>query len=185
MLPIILLSTGLIVVLTLLYALGLYNKFVELKTLVAEGLSTIDVALKQRADLIPNLVSTVKGYAVHEQQVLTDVTRMRASALHTKDVGEKAANNAAFEKALMQLLAVQENYPALKADAAFMRLQEELSDLEETIEASRRYYNATVREYNILAKSFPSNIVANVCAFGEKPFFEAADADKVAPTVAF
>lgn len=154
------------------FVMGLYNRFVRLNTLVSEAWSGIDVQLKKRYDLIPNLMETVKGYASHEKETFQQVTEARANAQGANTVkGQQQAENQ-LNRALMNLFAVAEQYPELKANENFLELQNELSEVESDIEKSRRYYNGTVREKNILVDSFPSNIVANLFSFNKSPFFE-------------
>lgn len=173
-------------VLVAFYAIGIYNRLVKLKNLVAEAWSGIDVQLKKRYDLIPNLVETVKGYATHEKETFENVTRARAAAQQATTVeGQQAAENA-LKGSLVNLMAVAERYPDLKANANFLDLQQKLAEVEGDIEKSRRYYNGTVREQNTLIETFPSNIVANSFGFAKSAFFELEDqAEKQAPSVKF
>ena len=175
-----------LVVLVAFYAIGIYNRLVKLKNLVAEAWSGIDVQLKKRYDLIPNLVETVKGYATHEKETFENVTRARAAAQQATTVeGQQAAENA-LKGSLVNLMAVAERYPDLKANANFLDLQQKLAEVEGDIEKSRRYYNGTVREQNTLIETFPSNIVANSFGFAKSAFFELEDqAEKQAPSVKF
>ncbi len=154
------------------YLVSIYNKLVKLKTLMQEGWSGIDVQLKKRYDLIPNLINTVKGYATHEREVFENVAAMRSAGINAKTVKEQEQAENQITQALGRLFAVAENYPELKANANFMELQRELSQIENDIQMSRRYYNGTVRENNILVESFPSNIVANIFTFSKGEFFE-------------
>jgi LemA protein len=169
-----------------LYAIGIYNRLVKLKNLVAEAWSGIDVQLKKRYDLIPNLVETVKGYAAHEKETFENVTKARAAAQQATTVeGQQAAENK-LNGALMNLIAVAERYPDLKANTNFLELQQMLSVVEGDIEKSRRYYNGTVREQNTLIESFPSNFIANAFSFAKSAFFELDDpAEKQNPQVKF
>lgn len=158
-----------------IFVLGLiviYNRLIKLRNLMQEGWSGIDVQLKRRADLIPNLVQTVKAYMGHEKTVLENVTESRAQTLQTKDIAARAAVEAKLSSALVNLFAVAENYPDLKANTNFLELQKTLADVEENIQYSRRYYNGAVRDYNTAIQSFPSNIVANSFAFKPGEFFE-------------
>ncbi|MBC3847719.1 LemA family protein [Winogradskyella echinorum] len=160
------------VVLSAFYGIGIYNKLVKLSTLVDEAWSGIDVQLKKRYNLIPNLVETVKGYAKHEKDTFENVTKARSMAQNATTVeGQQAAENQ-LNKALVNLYAVAEQYPDLKANANFLNLQNELSVIEGDIEKSRRYYNGTTRDYNILIDSFPSNIIAGLTTFKKAAFFE-------------
>lgn len=175
-----------LVVLIGLYAVGIYNKLVKLKNLVAEAWSGIDVQLKKRYDLIPNLVETVKGYAAHEKETFENVTKARAAAQQASTVeGQQAAENK-LSGALMNLIAVAERYPELKANTNFLELQNTLAVVEGDIEKSRRYYNGNVREFNTLIESFPSNLIANAFSFVKSAFFEQDNpAHKENPTVKF
>ena len=175
-----------LIVLLAFYAIGIYNKLVKLKNLVAEAWSGIDVQLKKRYDLIPNLVETVKGYAAHEKETFENVTRARAAAQQATTVeGHQAAENK-LSGALMNLIAVAERYPELKANTNFLELQNMLSVVEGDIEKSRRYYNGNVREQNTLIESFPSNLIANAFGFVKSAFFELENpAEKQAPSVKF
>ena len=161
-----------VVVLVAFYGVGIYNKLVKLSTLVGEAWSGIDVQLKKRYNLIPNLVETIKGYASHEKETFENVTKARSQAQNATTVeGQQAAENQ-LNKALINLYAVAEQYPELKANANFLSLQNELSDIEADIEKSRRYYNGTTRDYNILIDSFPSNLIAGMTNFKKEAFFE-------------
>ncbi len=169
-----------------LYAVGIYNKLVKLKNLVAEAWSGIDVQLKKRYDLIPNLVETVKGYAAHEKETFENVTKARAAAQQATTVeGQQVAENK-LNGALMNLMAVAERYPDLKANTNFLALQNTLGEVEGDIEKARRYYNGNVREQNTLIESFPSNVVANSFNFAKSTFFELENpVEKNAPQVKF
>jgi LemA protein len=162
-----------IVLAILLLALaGLYNRFVKLATRVKEAWADIDVQLKRRYDLIPNLVETVKGYAVHESQTFQNVTEARTKAMGAQSVEEHAQAENMLSGALKSLFAVSESYPDLKANQNFLELQKELTDTENKIQAARRFYNTNVRDLNIAVDSFPSNIVAKVFGFLKEEFFE-------------
>ena len=168
------------------YLISMYNKLVKLKTLMQEGWSGIDVQLKKRYDLIPNLINTVKGFATHEKDVFENVAAMRSAGLNAKSVKEQEQAENQITQALGRLFAVAENYPDLKANTNFIALQSELSQIENDIQMSRRYYNGTVRENNILVDSFPSNIVANLFTFSKGEFFELnSEQEKVVPKVSF
>lgn len=175
-----------VLVLAVLYGVSIYNRLVKLRNLVQEAWSSIDVMLKKRHDLIPNLVETVKGYATHERETLENVTRARnlavgADSVEGKEIAEKNLN-----QAMVNLFAVAEQYPDLKANANFQQLQAELSSIENDIEKSRRYYNGTVRENNTLVESFPSNIIANMYKFEKSKFFELDNiAEREVPNVKF
>ncbi|WP_300672881.1 LemA family protein [Soonwooa sp.] len=169
-----------------LYFVSAYNKLVRLRNLVQEGWSSIDVMLKKRHDLIPNLVETVKGYATHERSTLDSVIQARANAVSANNVQDKESAEKNLSQAMVNLMAVAEQYPDLKANANFQQLQGELSNIEGDIEKARRYYNGTVRENNTAVESFPSNIVANMYKFEKAPFFELQNAaEREVPTVKF
>jgi LemA protein len=175
-----------VVVLFLLYGVSIYNNLVKLKNLVKEAWSSADVMLKKRHDLIPNLVETVKGYATHERETLDSVTQARARAMGAKSVEEKEVAEKNLSQAMVNLNAVAEQYPDLKANTNFQQLQLDLSNLEGDIEKARRYYNGTVRENNTLVESFPSNIVAGMFHFEKSPFFELTNvAEREVPQVKF
>lgn len=164
-----------IVVLVVLWAIFAYNRFITLRTRVEEALADIDVQLKRRYDLIPNLINTVKGYVEHERETLESVTSARTQAMqaHEKaDIEEQAQKENALSATLKTLFAVAENYPDLKANANFLDLQRELTDTENKIQASRRFYNTTVRDLNILTDTFPSRIIAGMLGFEKELFFE-------------
>ena len=170
------------------YAITVYNRLVSSRQMTEEAWSGIDVQLKRRSDLIPNLVDTVKGYAAHERGVLEDVTELRnaARALPSGDVEGRAKAEGALSLALGRLLAVAENYPDLKASANFLELQQELGNLESEIQMARRYYNGAVRNLNTLVESFPSNIVAGQFAFTKREYFEIEEpADRALPKISF
>ncbi|WP_297338163.1 LemA family protein [Algoriphagus sp.] len=181
-----LLIIGLIVLLLVFYGVSIYNRLVKLKNLVEEAWSGIDVQLKKRYNLIPNLIETVKGYAKHESETFEKVTQARSQAQSAQTIeGQQAAENQ-LGKALVNLFAVAEQYPDLKANANFLDLQEQLSMVEQDIERARRYYNGTVRDKNILVESFPSNLFANAFGFGKSPFFELDnEAERTVPKVKF
>lgn len=175
-----------ILLLIFFYGMGIYNRFVKLNTLVGEAWSGIDVQLKKRYDLIPNLVETVKGYASHEKETFENVTAARSRAQNAQTVDEQQAAERNLNNALMNLFAVAEQYPELKANENFLKLQDELSVVESDIEKSRRYYNGTVRDKNILVDSFPSNIIASIFGFVKSVFFEIeTPAERETPQVKF
>ena len=170
----------------LLLGVTQYNRLVRSRQMAQEGLSGIDVQLKRRADLIPNLLETVKGYMGHERQVLERVTELRTRSLQAGSVAEKGQVEGMLTEALRTLFAVAENYPDLKASQNFMELQQSLADIEEQIQLSRRYYNGAARNLNILVESFPSNIVARLFGFSQVEYFELEDqADRAVPRVSF
>jgi len=177
-----------VIVAVVLYVISLYNQLVKKRQMVEEGWSGIDVQLKRRADLIPNLLETVKGYASHEKEALEAVTEMRtrASAVSSGDVAGRAQAEGLLGQALGRLFAVAENYPDLKASANFIELQDALQSVEDALQMARRYYNGAVRGLNILVESFPSNLVANQFGFIKSEYFEIEDAaDRAVPEVKF
>jgi len=157
----------------LLFGLSMYNGLIRLKILVQEAWSGIDVQLKKRYDLIPNLVSTVKGYAGHESDVFEKVAELRSVAMKTTDINEKVNVENQLSGTLKTLFAVSENYPQLKADQSFLNLQNQLANIETDLESARRYYNGTVREFNTKILVFPSSIIAGMLKYSTQPFFEA------------
>ena len=163
-----------------------YNALVKLRVRVEEAWSDITVQLKRRADLIPNLIETVKGYAAHEKKVFQDVTEARANVLNATEKGPKETARAEnqFESALKSLFAVAESYPDLKASQNFRDLQAELVDTEDKIQASRRFYNGGVRDLNTKVQQFPANVVAGMFKFENKEFFEVDDMASVEKPVA-
>lgn len=161
------------IILALLAAIVLiYNSLVRVKIRVDEAWSDITVQLKRRYDLIPNLVTTVKGYAKHEKEVFEKVTKTRAQAMGAQSVGEVAQTDNMFQAALKSLFAVAEAYPDLKANQNFQHLQAELVDTEDKIQAARRFYNGAVRDLNIKIQSLPTNFFASILGFKEREFFE-------------
>lgn len=169
------------------WAIAQYNGFIRLRNLVQESWRQVDVELKRRYDLIPNLVSTVKGYAAHEASVFEAVTQARAAA-STPSAGpaEQAVKEGALTGALRQLFAVAESYPQLRAAENFQALQAELTNTEDRIAAGRRFYNANVREFNTKVETFPSNLIAGIFSFARAEYFETNDpAERSAPQVSF
>lgn len=167
-----LIIVGSIVSLGLLILIVFYNRLIKGRLMVSEGYSGIDVQLKRRHNLIPNLVTTVQGYANFERGVLEDVTRLRSQLAEDAPIKETAHRENELSSSLRHLFAVAENYPDLKASQSFLDLQKQLAEIEDTIQKSRRYYNATVRDYNIRVQSFPSLIVAKLFAFKAAEFFQ-------------
>jgi LemA protein len=164
----------------------LYNGFVAKRNLVDEAFSGIDVILKKRFDLIPNLIETIKGYASHEKETLESVVNLRNQALTAQTSDEKMQLDKNLSQAVTKIFALAENYPDLKANTNFLGLQTELTEIETEIERSKRYYNGTVRDYNTAVESFPGNIIANSFGFPKKNFLELADAtQRETPKVQF
>lgn len=174
-----------IIVLLLIVIIAFYNSFVRLKNQVENAWAQIDVQLKRRTDLIPNLVETVKGYAKHEKGVLTEVTNARTAIMNAQTPTEKAAANNMLSDTLKSLFAVSENYPDLKANQNFLQLQEELSGTENKISYARQNYNDMVMLYNNKREMFPSNIIAGIFNFGEKDSFEATAEERKNVKVSF
>ena len=169
-----------VAVMTGLWVMGVYNNLVILRNRFKNAWSQIDVQLKRRYDLIPNLVNAVKGYAKHEKEVFQKVTEARTAAISAEGIKEQEKAENELSKTLKSIFAVAENYPALRANENFLELQGELSETENKIEASRRFYNANVRELNIRIQSFPSNTVANAFKFEKKNLFEIEASQKTA-----
>jgi len=167
-----------IVVLMAGYGIFVFNQLVNLRNQGDEAWSGIDVQLKRRYDLIPNLVETVKGYAKHESQTLEKVIQARNMAMQASGVEERIAAENQLSSTLKSLFALSESYPDLKANTNFLELQKTLSEIEEQIALARRYYNAVTRDYNILCESFPSMIIAALAHFQRRPFFEAAESER-------
>ena len=174
-----------LIVLTIAGVIVAYNKLVKLKTLMEEGWSVINVFLKKRYDLIPNLVESVKGYATHEKETLENVMLARSQAMGAKNIKEQNEFEGVLGGQLGRLLAITENYPQLRANENFIHLQQELSSLESEIERARRYYNGTVRENNIGIRSFPTNIIAGMFNFEAGAFFEIDKVEREVPKVSF
>jgi len=170
-----------VVAFVIIWFIAVYNKLIGLKNRTDEALSDIDVQTKRRYDLIPNLVETVKGYAKHEKEVFENVTKARAEAMSSKGMADQAAAENQITQALKSVFALAENYPELKANDNFARLQEDLKDTEDKIEASRRFYNGNVRDFNIAIEIFPSNMVANMFGYKRRELFEAKNAAEKEP----
>ena len=161
-----------------LWVIAVYNGLIKMKNRVDEAWSDIDVQLKRRYDLIPNLINTVKGYAAHEKEVFEKVTEARTRAMNAGSTQEKAEAENMLSGTLKSLFAVSENYPDLKANQNFLELQRELTDTEDKIQASRRFYNGNARDFNIKIQVFPNNLIAGILNFTKREFFEAADGEK-------
>ncbi len=177
-----------VLVIVALYAVMVYNGLVKSRQMTEEAWSGIDVQLKRRADLIPNLIETVKGYAAHEKSTFEEVVelRNRAQAVPAGDVAGRAAAEGLLGQALGKIVALAEAYPELKANENFMELHRSLDTIEGEIQMSRRYYNGAARDLNVKVDSFPSNLVANQFGFSKAGYFEIAnDADRAVPTVKF
>lgn len=167
-----------VVILILLWFVGAYNGFVRLKNSIEEAFSTMDVYLKKRYDLIPNLVNTVKGYAAHESGTFEKVVQARNAAMNAGSVEARMENENAISGALKSIFALAEAYPELKANTNFLELQDQLKHTEDEIANSRKYYNAVVKEYNTKRETIPTSIIASMFNFEKKPMFEVSDASQ-------
>jgi LemA protein len=165
-------------VLIILWIIGTFNGFIRLRNRTDEAWSDIDVQLKRRHDLIPNLIETVKGYAAHEKGLFEKVTEARTKAISAQGIEEKGKAENMLSGTLKTLFAVAENYPDLKANANFLELQRELSDTENKVQASRRFYNGNVRDLNIKIENFPSRIIAGIFGFKKREFFEIGEVEE-------
>lgn len=165
--------------------IAVYNGLVRLKNRVDEAESDIDVQLKRRHDLIPNLVNTVKGYATHERELFEKVTEARTKAMGAGNMHDKSEAENMLSGTLKSLFAVAENYPDLKANQNFLELQRELTDTEDKIMASRRFYNGNVRDFNTKLEVFPTNVMAGAIGFSKREFFDAEEGEKALPEVKF
>ena len=178
-----------ILIIIIIFIIGtlihMYNNLVDLRNKVKNSYAQIDVQLKRRNDLIPNLVETVKGYAGHEKGVLEEVTKARTSVMNASTPQEASEANNQLTGALKSLFAVAENYPELKANSNFQQLQSELSDTEDKISYSRQFYNDMVLKYNNACQQFPSSIIAKMFGFKEEVFFEAPASERAVPEVKF
>jgi LemA protein len=175
---------GILVVIVVLL-IGMYNSLVQLRVRADNAWSDMDVQLKRRHDLIPNLVETVKGYATHEKGTFENIAKFRSQAMQATTPGDKAEAENQLSGALKSLFAVAENYPDLKASEQFTQLQGSLSQTEDAIQNSRRYYNAVIRDLNTKIQSFPTNILAGMFGFQTRQFFEVATADREPVAVKF
>lgn len=169
-----------------IYLVIVFNRLVRQRNVVREGWSGIDVQLKRRTDLIPNLVETVKAYATHERSLFEEIASRRAGSINAGDVNAQANAERALSGSLSRLMAVAEAYPELKANQNFLELQKQLAEIEDQIQMSRRYYNGAVRNLNISIQSFPDVVVARTLGFREEPFFELERrAEAATPQVGF
>lgn len=167
-----------VIIITALYLWSLYNGLIGLKNEIEEAASQIDVQLKRRADLIPNLIETVKGYAKHEKTVFSEVTKARTLLMGAGSLEKKVAANDLLSGALSRLLAIAENYPQLKANENFVQLQKELSDTEDKVAYARQYYVTSVKDYNVRIQTFPNNLLSEQLGFKAKEYFEATGAEQ-------
>lgn len=169
----------------IIYFISKYNSLTHLKALLDESWSGIDIQLKRRYDLIPNLVETVKGYTSHEKSVLENITKLRSAAINSTNLESKLEAEAGLSQSLKTLFAVAENYPELKANENFLMLQKDLSNIEHDLQLARRYYNGTARNYNIKVQSFPTNIIASIAGFKKALYFEISTSQRENPKVNF
>lgn len=174
-----------LIIAIVLWLIIIYNSLVNLSQRVKEAESDIEVQLKRRFDLIPNLIETVKGYATHEKTLLENITQARTNFLNSKNIKEEIEADNMFTSTLKTLFAIAENYPDLKANQNFLQLQKDLSDTEDKIMSARRFYNAVVMEYNTYLKQFPNNILASLFNFKSVEFFDIQESEKEAPKVSF
>ena len=174
-----------VIALIAVWAIFTYNGLITLKNRTDEAWSDIDVQLKRRYDLIPNLVETVKGYAAHEQQTFQKVVEARNAAMGAQSMADKALAENQLSQTLKSIFALAEAYPELKANQNFLQLQQDLTDTEDKIQAARRFYNGNVRDFNIKLQVFPTNMIGNMLGFKAREFFEVAEAEKAAPQVKF
>lgn len=172
------LYVGIIVILLVLFFVSVYNKLAKSKVIVEEASSDIETFLKQRYDMIPNLVEIVKGYAKHESGTFKEVTELRTKAMSADSLPEKMKLEEGISSAITKIFAVAENYPDLKANTNFIELQTTLKELEESIQKSRRYYNGAAREFNTAIAVFPTNLIAQMFGYKRVDFFEASDEEK-------
>ncbi len=169
-----------------IYTIYIYNKLIKLRNMVDEAWSGIDVQLQKRHDLIPTIVKVVKGYASHEKTLFESITHLRNRGVEAKTVKEQEAAEVGLSKALGNLFVVVENYPELKANVNFLDLQRELSKVEHDLQRARRYYNGSVRNYNILIEQFPSNLVANAASHSQRDYFDIKnETERAVPDVIF
>lgn len=176
---------GVVLAVIIIWVIGTYNSLVQLRNKVRNAFAQIDAQLQRRFDLIPNLVETVKGYAGHEKEVLENITASRSGYMNATSNEQKLEMNNQLTSTLKTLFAVSENYPDLKANTNFLKLQEELSETEDKVVYSRQFYNDAVTIYNNKIQMFPSNVIAGIFGFKEEAFFDAVDAASQAPRVQF
>ena len=174
-----------VIVLPILFVIGLYNSLIRLKNEIDNSFAQIDVQLKRRNDLIPNLIETVKGYAKHEREVFDHVTKARTAVMNAQTVQDKANASNMLSNTLKSLFAVAENYPQLKANENFLQLQEELSGTENKIAYARQHYNDIVMEFNVRIQVFPNNLIAGPLGFSKKELFSTPESERAVPKVKF
>jgi LemA protein len=176
---------GILLLLLISIFIYYYNRFASLGNRIDNSLAQIDVQLKRRADLIPNLINTVKGYATHEKSILVEVTKARTSFLNASDIQSKVKAGDKMQAALKSIFAVAENYPQLKANENFLNLQQELSATEDKVAYSRQYYNDSILDYNNTSRTFPGKIFFNLYKFKEKPYLQITESERATPKVSF
>ena len=176
---------GAIIVALLIYGIWIFNRLVRERNLVREGWSGIDVQLRRRTDLVPALVETVKGYAAHERKLFEEITAIRSASIAASNVKTQEGTERELKGALSKLIALKEAYPNLKADQNFLKLQEQLAEIEDQLQMARRYYNGSVRNLNIMIQSFPNVLLARPLGFKEEEFFETDEGAKATPNVNF
>ncbi|MVB11857.1 Protein LemA [Caprobacter fermentans] len=174
-----------ILLILVVWCVSAYNRLISFSVRVDNSWSQVDVQLKKRFDLIPNLVETVKGYAAHEKSTLSEVTKWRGAAMNARTPEEAMENNAKLSRAIVNLFATAEQYPDLKANQNFLNLQDQLREIESKIAVSRQFYNDTAMKYNEYVMRFPSNLIASVFHFNRKKYFEIEEADRAVPQVKF
>jgi len=180
------LSLMAVIVVLVTWFVVIYNRLVELRNMKDEGWSGIDVQLKRRSNLIPNLIETVKGYMVHERSVLENITKLRSQTMNAGSVGSKMSAESSLSRILGNLFAVAENYPDLKANQNFIDLQNQLSEIEDEIQMARRYYNGTVRNLNVGIETFPNSVVAGIFSFTTADFYETVhESERTVPKIDF
>lgn len=183
---IVMIVIGSILALVAIWLIAGYNRLAHLRVLTQEAWSGMDVQLKRRYDLIPNLVASVQGYSIHEKNIIDDIVRMRAASMGATGVQEKATAEAGLTQSLKTLFAIAEQYPNLKANENFLALQKELSNIEQELQLSRRYYNGASRNYNVQTIQFPSSVVAKLFGYAPVPYFElTTPEERNAPKVNF
>ncbi|MET0278651.1 MAG: LemA family protein [Pseudorhodoplanes sp.] len=168
-----------------IYVAVIFNKLVRERNLVREGWSGIDVQLKRRTDLIPNLIETVKAYATHERSLFEDIVKLRNASMAASSIKGQENAERDLSGGLSRLIALKEAYPDLKANQNFLKLQEQLAEIEDQLQMARRYYNGSVRNLNIMIQSFPNVLIARPMGFREEEFFQAEGADRATPQVRF
>ena len=173
-----LIIAGLFLVVLIIILIGFYNKFIKLRNMLLEAWSLIDIQLKQRYDIIPNLIETVKSYTKHESSVLDEITRLRTRAMETSAIKDKEISEKVLTDKIAEFFISVENYPDLKANQNFLELQKQLMEIEDKIQLARRYYNGAVRNYNIATETFPGNLLSALYRFEKYSFFELDSIDE-------